>query len=572
MKRILIGHRGVGKSSLLQRHLTYFPNVTHIDLDSEIEKKTKLSVTDFFAKFSEDAFRKLEIETYREIKMSNQNYVIASGAGFPIKEIDLQDEVIFVSRVTDSDGRIFLNRPRLNQDMSALQESKSRFLQRDLGYRNRANFIYHLSEGVQDASATEKRILSFRFRVYDGIYTLAESELPDILNRMQNFAKIELRTDLISKADILKIVQLHPKHDWLVSFRTEEDIELPNSVEVDCDVRFFKKQNIQILSSHEKSIEKALNEVRPFESRFHIKLCPVIENFSDLKRGLQWQQQSPTARSFLPRSETGKWNWFRLLSKYTQKLNFVRNQNEQPDQPSLYQWLGLPATRPKQWAAIVGYPVYFSRSPIRHEEFFQKQNSFMCAIPMSANEFRAEIFWLQELGLAYLAVTAPLKQIAFEMASHKTAEAQELNSVNTIRMSKNQIHGHNTDLAGFQSLQLTDSKNIAVWGGGGTLQMIKKVLPQATCFSSQTGKDREKDSGDQSYSTLVWAAPRNDKTLLPPPLWPVKMVVDLNYSENSMGLEYAQKLISAGNEIVYISGLKMFNEQARQQQEFWSLI
>ncbi len=38
MRRVFIGHRGVGKTSLLRRHQGYFPDVAHFDLDAEIEK------------------------------------------------------------------------------------------------------------------------------------------------------------------------------------------------------------------------------------------------------------------------------------------------------------------------------------------------------------------------------------------------------------------------------------------------------------------------------------------------------------------------------------------------------
>ena len=42
MKRVLIGHRGVGKTALLERHQTYFPDIEHFDLDQEIEKRKKI--------------------------------------------------------------------------------------------------------------------------------------------------------------------------------------------------------------------------------------------------------------------------------------------------------------------------------------------------------------------------------------------------------------------------------------------------------------------------------------------------------------------------------------------------
>ena len=48
MKRVLIGHRGVGKSDLLQRHKLYYPEILAFDLDSEIEKFTGKKIADIF--------------------------------------------------------------------------------------------------------------------------------------------------------------------------------------------------------------------------------------------------------------------------------------------------------------------------------------------------------------------------------------------------------------------------------------------------------------------------------------------------------------------------------------------
>ena len=102
---------------------------------------------------------------------------------------------------------------------------------------------------------------------------------------------------------------------------------------------------------------------------------------------------------------------------------------------------------------------------------------------------------------------------------------------------------------------------------------MKMVLPKATFFSSQTGQERDKKINSASdFNVVVWAAPRSPQTAMPPLEWPVELVVDLNYAENSMGIEYAQKLISLEKNVQYISGINMFNEQARQQQQFWSAL
>lgn len=577
MKRVFIGHRGVGKSSLLARHAKYFSSIPIFDLDTEIEKKIQISITDFFQMFNETKFRAAELEVFQTLIKNRSDFVIAVGAGFPVQHIPSDVEVIYVSRPSDQDGRVFLNRPRLNQKVEPLEEFKERFDEREPEFRRRTHFIYHMPEGLDAPNETEENLLIFDFKISDAYYTLMAKEVELIDQRVQNFLKIELRTDLLTVDQIRHCVQKHPNHNWLISIRGEvAEGALPTQAEFDCDVRFYKNQKIQILSTHEDQIDQALKQVAPFEKKFHIKLCPLVESFEELRQGYEWQQQDPALRSFLPRSLNGNWNWFRLNAKFNQHLHFVRNFTEQADQPSIFQWLNLPPTKPVQWAAVVGKPIQFSRSPIKHDAFLKKLKTYMCAISMRPIEFEQNVDWLHQLGLAYVAVTSPLKEVAYKLATVSSDKAEELKAVNTLKIEGDKISGHNTDLGGFllmsSQLKLSQSRDVAVWGGGGTLQMLKKVLPKAHFFSSQTGQDREKkaEATSSDFSVVIWAAPRTPQTAWPPLNWPIQQVVDLNYAENSMGLEYAQKLISSGKTIQYISGINMFNEQARQQQQFWS--
>jgi shikimate 5-dehydrogenase len=176
---------------------------------------------------------------------------------------------------------------------------------------------------------------------------------------------------------------------------------------------------------------------------------------------------------------------------------------------------------------------------------------------------------LQEMGLQYAAVTAPHKDPAAKWCQHPT-----LSAVNTLYYNKKQVkwQGTSTDEAGFVELiegagMLAPlQKEIVVWGGGGTLPMIEKVLPHASYYSARTGEPRDgsKASADFVPKVIVWAAPRVDETYMPPTDWKPAMVFDLNYKEDSVGREYAQ--LCGAN---YESGLKMFIAQAQLQRVFW---
>lgn len=569
MKRILTGHRGTGKTSLLERHRQYVSHVPHFDLDEEIEKEMDQSLEEYFTRVGETEFRKTEKKVFRRLVETNRHFVIAPGAGFDVALVEADVEVIYVSRNTDIDGRIFMNRPRLETDMPPLQEYRRRFEKRQTLFMRRADMIYHLPEGLEQADATEKKILSGHFRVDGAYYTINMSEVARLTQLMHQYSLIELRTDLIAAPLIEDILEKYPEHQWLVSIRNTEHIELKNAQSVDADYWYYRPgmPNIHVVSSHVDSVDEGIHQLGEVREPLHLKLCPRVESFSDLATGYRWQQRDPENRSFLPRSSDGRWVWFRQLGKYLQKLNFVKGFLEVPDQPSVYEWLVLPDNDPAVWAAVLGQPVHFSRSPLRHRDYFLARNSFFTRVQMNENEFEKHLDFLIELGLCYAAVTSPLKKAAYGAAKVRTPEAQRLQAVNTLWLKGHELHGHNTDEAGFRALtaKLPPTASVAVWGGGGTLSMIQSVLPQAESYSSRTGQARGAGIERTAYDYLIWAAPRYESTLYPPDTMSIGHIIDLNYFDNSMGLEFA-----ANRKTGYTSGLEMFNEQARQQQKYWS--
>lgn len=563
MKRVFIGHRGVGKTSLLARHETYFPEIKHFDLDSEVETTTGRKISEIFKVFGESEFRTLEGAVFRKVLAENAHFAIAVGAGFDVTTIPEDCEVVFVSRVTDVEGRIFLNRPRMDQDRTPTDEFKVRYQRRQPRFFKRCDWIYHLSEGITGPNPIEKEILGFNFNISDAIYTLTEADIPLVPSLKKVFSRLELRTDLVSAENISNLISADPTYEWLYSVRSAK--APPQVVETDVDVQFFNQfRGARIISCHEHDLKEALALVRPIQKNYHVKLSPFVENFEDLLLGHRWQQVDPKNRSFLPRSINGKWLWFRQLSKYYQTLNFVRNRTGYLDQPSFYQWLILPHTKPQSFGAVLGESIRFTRSPEAHREFFSSRNSFFTDIDLSTAEFKQYFKVLVEFGLKHAAVTSPLKGAAFEMATEADDLATQFKAANTLVVENEKVIAINTDILGFEFLiNPLDVKNanVAVWGGGGTLQMMKSVIPNAQYFSARLPDI----SNNFSPEVIVWAAPRLPDTQWPPEQWKPRLVIDLNYNENSMGIEYAQR-----KNCSYVSGLSMFDAQALAQQRFWS--
>ncbi len=604
MKRILIGHRGVGKSSLLQR-LTIYENlygetVPVYDLDREIEKMSGASVSEIFSVMGEAAFRKMEAKTL-DLLLRQKNLVVALGAGFPLDSFfadrppDKEQEIIWVRRPSDQSGRIFLNRPRLNPEISALSEFQLRYEERNSVYARKANWIYDLPEGQSFPSEIERDLFSNKMSGLNGGITL----LPSHGRNYESFKSrewrwdfdfFELRDDLLSDEELKKFFALLDKNQILISFRKEKPSSLflnalKEGFRADWSLELGSKipEGISILSVHERAPEETLpNVINRLEAQAHssqiLKLAVEIFSFSELEIGLHWQALDPARRNFLPRSKTGRWSWVRLWLKDRQFLNFIRQGDGSAlDQPTLTEWLSTP-NKPNFFAAVLGSPVSHSYSPAEHCEFFRPHDFPFFSINISEAEWSFALPLLEKLGLRAAAVTAPLKKLAFQLCKNKSQLAEELGAVNTLWLKRSALgqeerkfdqkwSGENTDFIGFKSLletmELSDEQknSTVIWGGGGTLPVLKRFLPTAQTYSIRSGEPR---TGQRAIfpQVLIWAGPPSAN--LPPNEWRPELIIDLNYREDSLAKEYGQRLGAR-----YISGLPMFKAQAQAQQEIW---
>ncbi|MEN0060168.1 MAG: shikimate kinase [Bdellovibrio sp.] len=597
----VVGHRGTGKTALMSRLQFYLSDqeTVFLDLDSEIEKKIGKTISELFIDHGEAYFRELERQVFLEIlQRPSPSLYLVLGAGFDLSVIPDSVRVLWIKRKTDMEGRIFLDRPRLNPELSALEEFQKRALPREQHYHERADEVYLMPEGVFDnhhqAMAVEKALLTRTLHDVGGVFTV----LPDVFaneSRWEFFKEryagrglscFELRDDFLTKEQILRFQMELPNEKLIYSFRREVG-----------DVNFFADEERQkiwqhcawldwawelgtperilsslgatklILSLHDRS---AFTEWSKWEDRVtHMKYAPEVHTYTQLREAHFWQQEDSSRRSFLPRSAEGRWEWYRLRQKGRQLLNFIKEDSGSAgDQPSLWSWLMTFSMAPR-WAAVLGDPVLHSFTPMEHSDFFSKNGVPVFAVAIGRDEWDEALPFLRELGLSFAAVTSPHKENAARMCRHP-----ELKAVNTLywHSERKMWQGASTDDQGFVELiegigMVSPLQgDIFVWGGGGTLEMIEKALPHASYFSSRTGLPRagSEEASEKMPKVLIWAAPRSAETQMPPSSWNPVMVLDLNYKEDSMGREYAQKC--GAN---YQSGLVMFTAQAQGQRAFW---
>lgn len=593
MKWILIGHRGVGKTQLLERLEVYFKGnseLVFIDLDEQIELKYKKPIFELFPQIGELEFRKIEKKIFDSLLKQHPSFVISVGAGFSCEKLaELKKNgggtdinILWLRRKTDILGRIFLDRPRLDSSLSALEEFHQRYSKRQNSYKEIATDVFWIPEGLRTANKLEQEILTSSKLETSGILTLLPWHLKEFRFLRYNCDFYEWRDDLLARHS--KQWERIPFEKRLLSFRDEKsiqkslkDLEKFSFSDWGLELGSCPSRDIQMVSAHQMIAGESLSQFllrleRSASPDQHLKASPLIETYSQATELIDWQAQAPRQRSILPRYNLkfeGRWMWLRLYLKGRQKVNFWRDSDGSSDeQPTLFEWMNTPRET-KRFAALLGDPVFHSRTMAEQSEFFlEKFNAPVWPILLADEEFESAFQVLKDKGLIAAAVTSPLKKSAFRFAQLKSPEAIELEAANTLFIRQEKGTCHNTDLVGFAKLiekSKIDQKNavVAVWGGGGTLSVIKKILPQVIEISVRTRKPREAHiTLPRSVDVLIWAAGPRDEA---PQDIDFEVLIDLNYREDSRARELA-----VSKQKKYIAGDEMFLAQAEAQREFWT--
>lgn len=603
------GHRGVGKSSFLRRVQNYFPEIKTIDLDQYVEEKESLRIDQIFEARGEAYFRDLEQKYLSEIyqaydpKLKNP-LVVSLGGGY---QGDLPKDVmqIMLTRSTDKEGRIFFDRPRILNMDSELEESKKLYASRDESYKSKSHFVLELEEGFDFSNSEERSLLEAIFyperersNAQSELYfclsgscvdKILHSDLQQEFYRRFPVDRLELRSDIISSlSHIRKLIEIFGEEKIILSLRSFDsqqifqDLkeEFPNIL-LDWDISFGMdalRLEPDVFSSHPGVFgSDTLGKFVEFQSEFpeaNLKLACEFANTGDLMSALDWQKQDLKRRSLFPISSKGAWQWLRLYLQNKQNFQFVSNPffKEVSDQPSIYQ--AYLVDRKKTSSAVIGYPIGHSFSPSIHfeQKYFAKE--LMLKIPIEEENFEEMLYLLQSLGLSYLAVTSPLKEKAKSFASHSTELADELKAANTLSLGDDGSYCENTDYPGFlralESIGVLRDTNVILWGGGGTLNMLKKAFVNHLSYSARTGELRVGEDKKEGLlgKALVWAISNEDIAKgckLPPLFKDLEFVIDLSYKESSLAKEYAKK-----HSLKYISGLCFLEKQGELQREFWN--
>jgi len=152
---------------------------------------------------------------------------------------------------------------------------------------------------------------------------------------------------------------------------------------------------------------------------------------------------------------------------------------------------------------VIGNPIKHSLSPKLHNYWIKINNidAIYEKEQLNDEELESIIFKLKKKEIHGINVTVPFKNKIIPYIDQLSPESEKTRSVNTIYVSKNQIIGHNTDIAGFElSLKKlkydASGKKILILGAGGVVPSIIFALNKMN-VSKITVTNRTKEKAEK---------------------------------------------------------------------------
>lgn len=136
--------------------------------------------------------------------------------------------------------------------------------------------------------------------------------------------------------------------------------------------------------------------------------------------------------------------------------------------------------------AIIGRPIYHSRSPQIHNQAFNFLGMKAHYLRLASSDLEEALRVIQDLDISCFNVTSPYKEKILSYLDEIEPKAKAIGAVNTVIKKGKQLIGFNTDPEGFlwaakiRSLKLKKSR-ILVLGAGGAARAVLAALKQVNC-------------------------------------------------------------------------------------------
>jgi hypothetical protein len=590
MVTLLIGHRGVGKTALLERLRRYGPvpparRLFLEDLDAAIARGERESIESLFASRGEAAFRQLE-RTYLARVLADANAqdapaYVAVGAGFE-GPMPPGVRVLWIRRDTDAMGRVFLDRPVLDPGVDPIVEYRRRFKERETRFEAWAGETLTIPEGRFEPNSVEEAYFHGTIENVGGAVTVPARAVRDEktlrawlrARRDWGVRRFELRDDLLTLEQLETALAILPANRTTFAFRRSPSLFAPRKLE---DMLWDWPIELgacphgvpPVTSLHQRGegerFADCLARLEAASGAGIRKLAVPVLNFDELEAGHRWATEDPTKRAFLPTSKDGRWAWYRMQFPAPEELAYWREgEGSSPDQPLLFDWLSNRRRR-DVFAAVLGDPVSYSWTPVAQDAFFSSRSVSVYRIRVPVEEWSRAFAVLERLGLRWAAVTSPLKAVCAKTFENVDADVERFGAANSLYRAPNgDWFAGLTDGAGLDvALQAIPEGETVVWGAGGLLPLLRERLPQAAFYAARLGAPRERtDRAATAPRSVLWAT--GVRKPLPPESWRPEVVVDLSYRMDSPGRVYARAVGAR-----YVDGAAMFAAQAEAQRDWW---
>ncbi|MFZ0743366.1 MAG: shikimate dehydrogenase [Terracidiphilus sp.] len=241
---------------------------------------------------------------------------------------------------------------------------------------------------------------------------------------------------------------------------------------------------------------------------------------------------------------------------------------------------------------VAGNPIAHSLSPLLHNTAFRRENVNAVLLPLKVRALADLLAVVQELPLAGVAVTMPLKQEVLPHLANMDSLTARIGACNTLRTGADgKLYGFNTDVAGVvrpleRRLKLKGAR-VAVLGAGGAARaavfglaqegaevfVVNRTHEKAVALARQAKVKSLKHEAfvKQHFDVLINSTPcgmKGNKQALPIAESELNagLVFDMVYNP----LETPLLALARSRGIPVISGLEMFVQQGARQFEIWT--
>jgi len=242
--------------------------------------------------------------------------------------------------------------------------------------------------------------------------------------------------------------------------------------------------------------------------------------------------------------------------------------------------------------AVAGNPIAHSLSPLLHNTAFRRENLNAILLPLKIRSLSDLLTVIQELPLAGVAVTMPLKTEVLPHLANMDPLTSRIGACNTLRIGADgKLYGFNTDVAGItrplERRTRLKGARVAILGAGGAARAAAFALVEQGAEVFIVNRTHEKAVAlarhakakslkhellaKQHFDVLINATPCGmigTKQALPIAANELNagIVFDMVYNP----LETPLIALARSKGLHVISGLEMFVQQGARQFEIWT--